>query len=88
MRGVAWDERFERVVRANLQFLPAEQPLEESASLQDLGVDSMGTIQLLLELEEAFGVTFPDETLTAETFATPGSLWKVLHELDRATAEG
>lgn len=77
----AWDDQFEEVLRANLQFLPADQPLDPADSLQELGMDSMGTIQLLLELEETFSVTFPDEALTAETFATPGSLWKVLSEL-------
>ena len=79
-----WDERFEAVVRANVPFLPADEPLKPSASLFDLGLDSMGTVQLLLELEEAFGVTFPDEALTPEVFASPASLWEVIRGLTAA----
>ena len=63
-------------------------PLKPSASLFDLGLDSMGTVQLLLELEETFGVTFPDEALTPEVFATPGSPWEVVRELDPGLAAG
>jgi acyl carrier protein len=79
-----WDERFEAVIRANVPFLPADEPLKPSASLFDLGLDSMGTVQLLLELEETFGVTFPDEALTPEVFASPASLWEVILELTAA----
>jgi acyl carrier protein len=28
---------------------------------EDLGLDSLGMVEVLLALEEAFGVTFPDE---------------------------
>jgi acyl carrier protein len=76
-----WDERFESVVRANVPVLAASDPLLPSASLYDLGLDSMGTIQLLLELEETFAVTFPDDALKPETFATPEALWRVVHAL-------
>ena len=79
-----WDERFEAVIRANVPFLAADEPLKPSASLFDLGLDSMGTVQLLLELEETFGVTFPDEALTPEVFASPASLWEVIRELTAA----
>jgi acyl carrier protein len=81
-----WDERFESVVRANVPVLAADQPLSPAASLFDLGLDSMGTIQLLLDLEETFGVTFPDDALKPEVFATPGALWAVVDELDSSRA--
>ncbi|HEY3607472.1 MAG TPA: phosphopantetheine-binding protein [Pseudonocardiaceae bacterium] len=81
-----WDERFESVVRANVPVLGADQPLSPTASLYDLGLDSMGTIQLLLDLEETFGVTFPDDALKPVVFATPGRLWQVVHELEASHA--
>jgi acyl carrier protein len=84
----AWDERFEAVVRANAPFLPPDEPLEPAHSLFDLGLDSMGTVALLLELEEAFEVTFPDEALTPEVFATPGSLWGAICALDPSRRNG
>ena len=50
----------------------------------------MATIDTLLRLEEQYHFAFPDEALTSETFATPGSLWTVLTALrttDATTAD-
>jgi acyl carrier protein len=76
-----WTPTFERVMRANLRLLADDEELDPHVPLSDLGLDSMRTIQLMLELEAAFGVTFPDESLTPETFATAEALWKVLGSL-------
>jgi acyl carrier protein len=75
-----WDEGFERVVRAHLKFA-ADQPLPPDARLADYGLDSMETVSLLVEMEETFEVTFPDELLVAETFESPEALWRVLSGL-------
>ena len=39
-------------------------------TLKDMGLDSMASIELLLELEDQFDIVFPDELLTEETFST------------------
>lgn len=77
----SWDQQFEEVIRGHLAFLPAEEPLGTDSSLRDLGLDSMGTVELLGTLENVYGVRFVDDALNAETFATPGSLWKALATL-------
>ncbi len=46
--------------------------------MAELGLDSMAVVDLLVAIEEASGVTVPDEFLTAEVFATPRTLWTVL----------
>ncbi|MCZ1018979.1 hypothetical protein [Streptomyces noursei] len=46
----------------------------------------MGTVGLLVELEETFAVTIPDEDLTAATFATPATLWTTLSGLVQAAS--
>lgn len=38
-----------------------EQRLTPDASLEDLGVDSLGTIELLWTVEEQFGINLPSE---------------------------
>ncbi|MCX4750470.1 phosphopantetheine-binding protein [Kitasatospora sp. NBC_01287] len=43
--------------------------------LAALGLNSMGVVQLLTDLEERFGLELPDELITEETFETVGSLW-------------
>jgi len=41
---------------------------------EGLGIDSIGCLDILLELERRTGIGLRDETLTAESLATPGSL--------------
>ncbi|SEB30839.1 Acyl carrier protein [Streptomyces misionensis] len=79
--SVPWDERFDKTLRDALPLLPADCPLEDDTRLGEHGMDSMATIETMLSLEEQYGVSFPDEALTSETFATPGSLWTVLTAL-------
>jgi acyl carrier protein len=55
--------------------------MEPEVALADLGLDSLGTVGLLVELEETFNVVIPDEFLSAEMFATPKSLWDVIDQL-------
>ena len=42
----------------------------DSSFTNDLGADSLDTVELIMEFEEAFGVTIPDED--AEKIATVG----------------
>jgi acyl carrier protein len=79
--GVAWPAKYEDVLRQHLPLLDAGQQLHSGAVLVDLGLDSLGVIALLVDLEETFSVVIPDERLGQETFATAGSLWGVLAEL-------
>jgi acyl carrier protein len=74
-------ERFEKVVRAHLPHLPADVPLVPDDELAAFGLDSLTTVTLLVNLESEFDVSFPDETLTAATFATAANLWTVLQSL-------
>jgi acyl carrier protein len=53
----------------------------QNMSLKDLGLDSLASIDLLLELEDEFDVVFPDELLTEKTFENANTLWKIVHEL-------
>ncbi|MBB2913060.1 acyl carrier protein [Streptosporangium becharense] len=81
-----WDDRFEEILRRQLPFLPPDERIEEGTGLSDLGLDSLGIVELLSCLEEEYGVHFRDEALTMETFRTPGTLWKTLSEMLRPVA--
>ena len=63
--------------------LGADTELTPDRRLADLGLDSLATVGLLVDVEESFGVEFPDEALTADTFATAASLWSVVAGLPR-----
>lgn len=60
----------ESVVRPHLKFLEADAPLGAEDSLGEAGLDSMASIELLLDLEEKFEVTIEDDLLTENSFAT------------------
>ena len=45
------------------------------------GLDSMEAVELLLELEDEFRITLPDEYLVDETFRSTGTLWTVVSSL-------
>lgn len=44
--------------------------LSSGASLYAVGLSSHATVHVMLDLEEAFDVEFPDELITKDTFAT------------------
>ena len=62
------------LLRSRLRLRQRQQELTNDSSLEALGLDSMTAIELLLDLEQTFGVILPDALLTAETFRTPATL--------------
>jgi acyl carrier protein len=77
----AFDEGFEHLVRRFLSQLPASEPLSADLDLRAAGLDSLGTIEMLMDIEQTYEVEFPDEALTFEAFATPAALWAAISEL-------
>ncbi|GAA3728851.1 hypothetical protein GCM10022225_07810 [Plantactinospora mayteni] len=78
MSRIEWSADFERVLRRYLPLLGADTPLTPELSLTEHGLDSLGTVSLLLDLEDTFDVTIPDELLTLTSFASPGAWWDML----------
>lgn len=76
-----WDAQFEEIVTRYLPFLPSGEKLAEDSALRDLGLDSLGTVELLAALEKTYDVRFVDDMLTMENFATPGILWRTLSKI-------
>ncbi|WP_424217627.1 phosphopantetheine-binding protein (plasmid) [Streptomyces sp. BI20] len=76
-----WDAQFEETLRTMLPFLPPGEALDPDRELKDLGLDSLGTVQLLAVLEDAYQVRFRDSDLTMETFRTPRVLWDTLESM-------
>lgn len=74
-------DRFIALVTEHLKLAESGIDLAIDADLDELGLDSQAALLLMLDLEEAFGVLFPDSMLTEETFATPRSLWAAVCRL-------
>jgi acyl carrier protein len=71
----------EPILRRHLTLLAADAELAEDADLAELGLDSMTAINLMLDLEQGFGVRFPDEMLDPEVFRSPRRLAEAIHAL-------
>lgn len=48
--------------------------LNDDTSLYDAGLTSFGSMQLMLALEEAFEIEFPESMLNRRTFSTIGNI--------------
>lgn len=77
MTSSQWEQLLS-ILRPHLRFLPADQPVDPDADLAELGLDSMASIKLLLDLEQGFGVTVPDEALDENTFASARQLERLV----------
>lgn len=56
----------------------AEQVTPEASFIDDLGADSLDTVELVMAFEEEFGAEIPDED--AEKLTTVGAVVKYLKE--------
>lgn len=55
--------------------------LHEESDLYEAGLTSLATVNLMLALEEHFGVEFPDRMLGRKTFSSISSLSRAIAEL-------
>lgn len=74
---------FQDILRRHLPF-SGEGELGNDDDLSDLGLDSMGLVALMADIEDRYDVELPDEFVAETTFATVGSLWSAVLELPMA----
>lgn len=55
--------------------------LKEDDDLYDLGLTSLTTVNIMLAIEDAFDIEFPDSKLNRKTFNSIESLVEVIEEL-------
>lgn len=70
-----WSDGFEKVLRRHLPLLGADQEVRPNTILADLGLDSMSTVSLLIDLEDTLNISISDDELLPEVFRSPGRLW-------------
>ena len=57
---MAVEERIKKIIAEQLGVDPAEVT-PEASFVEDLGADSLDTVELVMALEEEFGIEIPDE---------------------------
>ena len=74
-------EEIRRVVDVHGRLPVAIATLTDDADLYEAGMTSHATVSVMLALEDAFDVEFPDEMLTREVFESVGSMATALTKL-------
>lgn len=85
MSGISSFDRYRRILATSLPGVSVDD-LEPESRLADLGLESVGLVQLVVQIEEAFDVNLADDVMTEDTFECVESLWEVIEQLldDRA----
>jgi len=64
------------------KFLEVPGELEPEADLFALGLDSMAIMQLLIAIEQSFGVRIPDRAVTRDNFRSPCRIAHLIREIN------
>ena len=72
--------QFEEVLRRHLRSAKVNS-INYDVELAQLGLDSMTAVAVLLDMEKAFGIRFPDDMLVEGTFRTAGRLKEAVQKL-------
>ena len=71
------EERVQKIIVEQLGVKP-EDVKSEASFVEDLGADSLDTVELVMALEEAFDIEIPDEA--AEGITTVGDAVKYIED--------
>ena len=66
---------------ANQLNIPIEKVKDEALIIEDLGADSLDVVEMLMTLEEEFGVTLSDEQ--ASNLKTVQDIFNTIQELQK-----
>jgi acyl carrier protein len=72
------DPKFIEVLVKHLKYLKAPGDLSMDGPLRNFGLNSKDAVDLMLDIEDAYGFAFPDEFLNDKTFATAATLWQAV----------
>jgi acyl carrier protein len=80
------NDQIRRIVAEHCRLPVDAGTLSDDADLYEAGMTSHASVTLMLALEDAFDVEFPDRMLTREVFQSIGSIQAALAELTEAEA--
>ena len=74
-------EQIRKVLDAHGRLTVDSTTVDALADLYELGLTSHASVDVMLALEDEFGIEFPDETLKKSTFASISNIERVVSSL-------
>jgi acyl carrier protein len=79
-------DRIRDVLAAHGRMPVDPREVDDQADLYELGLTSHASVDVMLALEEAFDIEFPDEVLKKATFASVRNIEQVVEGLVKSSA--
>lgn len=79
-------DRIRDILAAHGRMAADPREVDAQADLYELGLTSHASVAVMLALEEAFGIEFPDEVLKKSTFASVHNIAQVVDDLVKSSA--
>ncbi|MGO9285241.1 MAG: acyl carrier protein [Mycobacterium sp.] len=79
-------DQIREVLAAHGRMAVDPNEVDDQADLYDLGLTSHASVDVMLALEDAFDIEFPDEVLKKSTFASIHNIEQVVEGLVKAVA--
>lgn len=73
-----WDDAFEGLLRPLLPLLGPDARITPELDMVAAGLDSLGVVELLAEVEDHYGIVLADDEIAQQTVESPGALWRVV----------
>jgi acyl carrier protein len=79
-------DQIREVLAAHGRMAVDASEVDDQADLYDLGLTSHASVDVMLALEDAFDIEFPDEVLKKSTFASIHNIAEVIEGLVKSAA--
>jgi acyl carrier protein len=84
-------DEFQGLIVPRCRFIESADQFSPRSPLTELGVDSLEIVELIIDIEDTYGIEFPQELLTPEVFTSAETIWRGLCDViaghgDRVTA--
>lgn len=74
------EQKVLQVIRLQLKAVLGARELDVDTNLWDVGMDSITCVAVMVAVEEALDVEFPDESLTREVFTSARSIARAVRQ--------